>query len=243
MRNLHVANEAHRNATVAVASVKAAPGPHAGKDGQPVTFRRYISAGEGTLDVDLLARFDGPYARQLIEGDPEIDVDSVGRFIDRTVTVLLDGGAEPLFRAPEVVEISYAPDGTETGRKPPEDALPTIDDVIPMRWTGRLLSRADMVRRFAVRRTLRLRHVDGVTYDFLHSMAAELDASGKVVLMGGGESGKDPIVFTVNGAPYRGFLDGRVDGPRYRLLLHLSNMELKTPPPVMDGAAEKGATS
>ena len=45
--------------------------------------------------------------------------------------------------------------------------------------------------------------------------------------LGGGASGKEPLLFVPNGSPYRGLLEGRVDGERYMLLLHLSNMELK----------------
>ena len=33
-----------------------------------------------------------------------------------------------------------------------------------------------------------------------------------------------------NGTPYRGFLEGRVDGDKYLLLLHLTNLELKELP-------------
>jgi hypothetical protein len=32
-----------------------------------------------------------------------------------------------------------------------------------------------------------------------------------------------------NGVPWRGFLEGRVDGDRHCLILRLSNMELKAP--------------
>ncbi len=239
MRSLHIANDARRNATIEVDSVRPEPGPRPGKDGRPVDFRRYVSAGEGTLDGDLQAKFGGPYAQEIIDGDPEIDVEAVGRFIDRTFSVLLDSGGTPLYCSPQIVEVTYAPDGSETGRRAPQDTAPTVDDVVPLRWTGKLMPRAQMARRFAVRRTLRLRHVDGVTYDFLHAMAARLDAEKAVVLMGGGESGKDPVVLNVNGSPYRGFLDGRVDGSRYRLLLHLSNMELKPPPGFGSAAAEQ----
>ena len=231
MRKLHVANDERRNATIAVVAVKPEPGPRSGKGGQPVEFRRYVTAGEGTLNADLVANFGEPYAEQLIDGDPEVDFEAVGAFIGHTHTILLDAGGNPMYRSPQIVDVSYGPDGAEKERKPPQDTAPTVDDIIPLRWTGRLLPRNDMVRRFAIRRTLQLQHVDGVTYDFLHSMAEHLDSTDSVVLMAGGENGKEPIVLNVNGSPYRGFLDGRVDGSRYRLLLHLSNMELKQPPP------------
>jgi hypothetical protein len=86
-----------------------------------------------------------------------------------------------------------------------------------------------MVRKFVVRRTMQVRHVDGVTFDFLDAMAHDLADKESVVLIGAGEGGKGPLIFQLNGSPYRAFLEGRVDGDRYQLLLHLSNMELKRP--------------
>ena len=38
----------------------------------------------------------------------------------------------------------------------------------------------------------------------------------------------DPIVMANGGTPYRAFLEGRVDGDRYALILRLTNMELKS---------------
>jgi len=34
-------------------------------------------------------------------------------------------------------------------------------------------------------------------------------------------------VFSQGGEPYRGFLEGRIDGDRYCLILHLTNLEVK----------------
>ena len=45
--------------------------------------------------------------------------------------------------------------------------------------------------------------------------------------LGGGKSGKEPLIFQTNGSPYRGFLDGRIKKNQYQLILRLSNMELK----------------
>ena len=76
---------------------------------------------------------------------------------------------------------------------------------------------------------MQLRHVDGVTFDFLHAMATELATEDVMVLLGAGETGKDPLIMQMNGSPYRGFLEGRIHEDSYILLLHLSNMELKRP--------------
>ena len=51
----------------------------------------------------------------------------------------------------------------------------------------------------------------------------------KRLLADPGEWRRAPLIFQTNGTPYRAFLEGRVEGERFQLLLHLSNMELKRP--------------
>lgn len=229
MLRMHLANSGSRDATVIATSSRREPGPTPGNAGQPVTFRRYVTAGEGKLHEDLAQGLGDDYAQALIDGDPEIDFNAVGRFIDGTQSILIGSAGEPLYCAPQVWEVTYGPDGSESDRRAPVDVAPTVNDSIPVKWTGRKMSKTEMVHRVAVRRTLRLQHVDGVTYDFLFGMAQELAEEGSVVLLGSGDDGKGPLVLQFNGVPYRGFLEGRVDGERYLLLLHLSNMELKRP--------------
>ena len=91
------------------------------------------------------------------------------------------------------------------------------------------MPRSDLVRKFAIKRTMQLRHVDGVTFDFLFSIAKELDEKDSVMLLGAGDGGKAPLILQANGSGYRGFLEGRIKGDEFLLLLHLSNMELKKP--------------
>lgn len=229
MRRLHIANAGSRNAIIVATSTSPDPPPIMGKAGHPATFRRYIAAGEGRLDSDLSAEYGDDYSRALIDGDPEIDFDSVGRLIEATQTILLTEEGDPLFAAPQLVEIIYGPDGSELERKDPSDTQATVNDAVPVRWTGRKMPAKDVVRKFAFRRSLQLQHVDGVTFDFLYAMAKELADEQVMVLLGAGESGKDPLILQMNGSPYRGLLEGRVDGDAFILLLHLSNMELKKP--------------
>ena len=63
--------------------------------------------------------------------------------------------------------------------------------------------------------------------DGIYHVKKELQDEDVMVLVGAGQKGKEPLIFQANGMPYRGFLEGRVDGKKYQLLLHLSNMELK----------------
>jgi hypothetical protein len=60
-------------------------------------------------------------------------------------------------------------------------------------------------------------------------MAKELEEKESLLLVGAGAKSNQPLVFRRGGSSYRGFLEGRTDGDRYALILHLSNMELKAP--------------
>ena len=231
MRKVHITNAEGRDTVVAFASLKAPPPPPMGKDGVRATFRRYLAAGPDGTHEALQKRLGDDYGRALVQGDPEVDLENVGRTIGDTSTVLLSNEGQVLYAAPQVMEILFGPDGLEKERRPPVDSEPNVADERPVRWTRMRVKRQDLVHRFAFGRTIQVHHVDGLTYDYLHAIAKELDAADEAVLLGAGEKGRDPLIFEVNGTPWRAFLEGRVDGPRYQLLLHLSNLELKRPAP------------
>lgn len=226
---IHLSNATARNATVVAVGVKLQDSSIPAKDGSPVSFKRYIAAGEGTLHSDLVKKLGDDYSKALVEADPEVDFETVGRSIEGTTSVLMDKNGNPLYCAPEVFEIIYGVDGKETERRTPIDAAPNINEDVPIKWTGRLIPRADLVRKFAIKRTMQIKHADGVTFDFLYAIAKELEEKDSVMLLASGADGKSPLVFQTNGTPYRGFLEGRTQGEGFVLLLHLSNMELKKP--------------
>jgi hypothetical protein len=226
---IHISNASNRDATVVATSIPAPNGTIASKNGKPVSFQRYVAAGEGRLNEDLVKTLGDAYSQQLIDSDPEIDIEMVGRTIDDTNTVLLDKDNQPLYCAPEIMEIIYGPDGKEVERRTPVEIAPNVNEDMPVKWTGKLIPRTELLRKYGIKRTMQLRHVDGVTFDFLFAIAKELDEKDSVMLLAGGEGGKGPLVLQSNGSPYRGFLDGRVNGDSFLLLLHLSAMELKKP--------------
>lgn len=229
MRPIHLTNAAGRDATVHYGNLPTPAAPPLGVPGKRVRFQRYLAATEAGLHESLVATLGDDYYQALVDGDPEVDLERVGRRIGNTQLVYLTAGGEVLYAAPEVLEVVYAPDGSERERRAPADVTPNTNVEEPVRYTGRLFTRADVVRRFVFRRTIQLIHGDGLTFDYLFDMARELDAKDSVVLLGTGPKGMAPLVFQTNGSPYRAFLEGRVKGDAYQLLLHLSNMELKLP--------------
>ncbi len=228
MRQIRIANADNRDASIHFETVAPPPPPPRGVPGESVTFVRYLAARMVGSHAALVGAHGDDYSQALIDGDPEVDFESVGQRLVGTQTVYLSESGEVLHASPKVVEVIIEPDGTERERREAQEIDGNVNvERLPVRWTGRKMKKVDAVRRFVFRRTVQLKHVDGLTFDFLHSMAKELHDEDVVVLLGSGESGKEPLVFQANGSPYRAFLEGRVDGERFQLLLHLSNQELK----------------
>jgi len=222
-------NAKQRDASVGMQTLKPDPTPHMGVPGTKLTYQRYIAAAESGLHDSLLTRFGDAYGQALVDGDPEIDMEYVGQRIGRSDKIYLSHAGQVLHHAPEELELILNPDGSERERRPPKEVLANVTDEVPARWTGKRIKRSDVVRRFVLTRTVPLQHLDGLTYDYLYGIAKDLHDTDEMMLMGGGESGKQPLILIPNGSPYRGLLEGRVDGEKYILLLHLSNMEIKLP--------------
>ena len=58
------------------------------------------------------------------------------------------------------------------------------------------------------------------------------------MLLGAGPKGNQPLILRRGSVPYRGFLEGRTQGDKYCLLLHLSNLELKPPETAQEDSAD-----
>jgi len=227
MRTIYFSDTDGRDSHVSFVTVKPPAPPLQVANGKLVTMRRFVVASDETTHDALVAKHGEAYGEALIEGDPEVDLELVGRPITSTSMVYLDGDGNALRFVPEMIEAIFDTSGVEKERRAPVDKPSNIDDGNPLRFTKKRLKRADAIRRFVFTRTIQLRHSDGLTYDFLYGIAKSLDEADEMVLIGGGEAGRDPIVFQTNGLPWRGFVEGRVDGTRFQLLLRLSNLELK----------------
>ena len=227
MRKLHLMNKENRDATVAISSLKYEKPFEMGIPNKELKFKRYLSATQENLDKNLASLYGDNYSSKLIEEDPEIDIEAIGKFISGSDVVYLSSKGELLYSPPKTVEVIIAPDGTEKERRSPEDIPGNVDDELHVRWTGKKMPKSKVAVKFAFKRTIQIKHIDGLTYDYLFDMAKELQDEDVMVLVGAGQKGNEPLIFQANGMPYRGFLEGRVDGKKYQLLLHLSNMELK----------------
>lgn len=227
--SIHITNSKGRDATLGIYSLKKRASVQVGVVGAKLEFRRYLAATEEGTHRRLVAKLGEGYGSTLIDSDPEADIEKVGRLIGQTQTVFVNTEGELLYEDPKFIELLLAPDGTEKERKTPVDTSANVNVESPVRWTGRLVPTKDAVRKFAFKRRMQLRHVDGLTFDFLFDIAKELEEKKSLMLVGSGEKGSSPLIFQANGRPYRGFLEGKTKGKSYQVILHLSEMELKKP--------------
>jgi hypothetical protein len=139
-------------------------------------------------------------------------------------------------------EVLYNPDGTEKERRDFSKSLGNIaHEDFPVQWTGKLFPKADALRKFVFTKSYHIRHTSGLTYDFLYEMAKDLFEKKSLMLVGAGKKGSEPLRLMDGGEPYRGFLEGRIEGEKYCLILHLTNLELKALPAGEAGAGNAAA--
>jgi hypothetical protein len=198
-------------------------------DRAQLKLERLVKATEKT-SLDALTRTLGTpeaISKALVAGDPEIDLEQVGRRLGQASRVWVGGTGQILYAA-RVLSVVTAPDGTEKSREDFVDVEATVgEDQPPLPWSGRLMPAAQVVRKFALVRKQQLRHVNGLTFDFLFDIAKTLEASNQMLRIGSGARGQHPLIFQTNGTKFQGFLEGRTEGEKYLLVLHLSNLELK----------------
>ncbi|MEZ6092948.1 MAG: hypothetical protein R3C03_01735 [Pirellulaceae bacterium] len=182
-------------------------------------------------DMDsLIAQFRdaSSISQELINGDPEIDFQSTGLKLQNSSRIFLDGDRKIAHRINQI-EIVRNPDGSERERRPRQLLPPNVSPETALKWSGKLIKKDEAVRKFVFTSNVQLRHVNGLTFDFLYNMAKELEAADSLMVLGAGPKSNQPLILRRGGTPYRGFLEGRTDGNSYCLILHLSNLELKSP--------------
>jgi hypothetical protein len=173
-------------------------------------------------------------ATQLIEGNPELDLQLAGRLMRDATAVYLDPSAAQPTIATEFkeVEVVYTPEGQEKERRNTVFRTANVDTTAPLKIVRRLPTK-ECLTKFAFRGAQQLVHTDGLTFDFLFGLAKSLQDSQSMALVGAGPKGAGPLVLRDGGTPFRAFLYGEVEGSGekacYRLLLLLSDQELKRP--------------
>ncbi|QOV88017.1 hypothetical protein [Humisphaera borealis] len=241
MGQINIANSKGRDATVSTLSVRKA------KKVRWCDAQQRQAAGIRVLKASLekdaaaLTKQAGgieKVADLIIAADPELDIENFGRFLKETSNVFINPEGKVVNKVRQF-EVVRNPDGSEKERRPRKVSTSnTAVEGQPVKWTGKLMKKSDVYNKFVFSSKQQIGHINGLTYDFLYGMAKELEEKQSLMLLGSGPKGTGPLVFQRGGQNYRGFLEGRTDGNKYCLLLHLSNLELKAPPRPPEAPAE-----
>jgi len=197
--------------------------------GRPVLTRKLLKS-DVTHDLLQLMKKTKKLekvADALVKGDPEVDVEEFGMFLTDTSRVYVT--KKGIAHLIEEFEVIHNADGSVREKRPRRKEPQNINTDAPVKWTGKFIKKKDAVKRFVFANKKQLVHINGLTFDFLFEMAKTLHKKDSLLLVRAGESGDKPIVMNRGGKPYNAFLEGRVKGDSYCLILHLSNIELKRP--------------
>ena len=179
--------------------------------------------------VDFQMQLAGRLSNELINSDPEIDINLYGKYIENVSRVYINEDQKPVFRVKKVEKI-FSPKAELKQEREPKYNESNIADQSIVNWTGKMMPKSKVYNKLVFNKKYQLKHVNGLTYDFLFEMAKELSDKDSLMMLGAGKSGKEPLVMNDGGKPYRAFLEGRVKGEKYCLVLHLTDQELKPLP-------------
>lgn len=197
--------------------------------GKPVTTQKLLKTD---INHDLGALLKkrktlSAIGKALVNDDPEINIEEFGMYLTDTSKVYVS--KKGIIHLVDEYEVVTNPNGSLRERRPRQKEPQNINSDIPLRWTGKFIKKDEAAHRFVFTHKRQLIHVNGLTFDFLYDMAKELQTRNSLLLVRGGEKGDKPIIMQRGGRPYNAFLEGRIKGDSYLLVLQLSNMELKRP--------------
>lgn len=196
---------------------------------KPVTTQKLLKT-DVNHDLDALLKKRktlNAIGKALVNDDQEINIEEFGMYLNDTSKVYVS--KKGIIHLVDEYEVLTNPDGTLRERRQRQKEPQNINSDIPLRWTGKFIKKEEAAHRFVFTHKRQLIHVNGLTFDFLYDMAKELDERNSLLLIRGGEKGDKPIIMQRGGRPYNAFLEGRIKGDSYLLVLQLSNMELRRP--------------
>src|SRR5262245_24430574 len=226
---INISNAKNRDATVALEAVRPKRDVRYIDENHNLVINRRLLKTDVAHDLATLTKKDDleKLGKKLVEDDPEIDLENFGKFLSETSRVYVS--EKGILHSVDEFDVIYNPDGSERERRPRRKEMQNVNSETPIKWSGKFIKKKEAVKKFVLATKKQLIHVNGLTYDFLYEMAKELQEKDSLMLLRGGEKSNQPLILHRGGKPYNAFIEGRVDGDAYCLILHLSNMELKKP--------------
>ena len=166
------------------------------------------------------------FSEKLISEDKEIDLELFGKFIDKTDRIYTNKNLNPVYNV-ELTEKVFDTEGNLKEERVPSYLYSNISGESVLKWTGKYIPRNKLYNKVVLSSKYQIKHINGLTFDFLFKISKILQDKNSFMILGGGK-GNEPLVFNDGGKPYRGFLEGKVKDNSYCLIIHLSNQEYKT---------------
>lgn len=229
MRKLRIANAQKRDAEIAFGGIVKKSGIYytLPDDSLPLNIK-ILKADLNRQYESLFNKYgsDEALSTALIEEDPEIDIKKTGFIVNSVQKILIDENRSPVYKVNSIEQV-FNTDGTLKEEKAFTTKNQNLVGDFPISWTGKQIPIEEAYNKFIFAKKYQLTHNNGLTFDFLYSMAKELSEKKVLMLLGAGPKGNEPLIFQENGRPYRAFLEGRINGESYLLIMHISNLELK----------------
>ena len=244
IRYIKLANDKKRDAEITFRSLNPKPSvTMVLESGDKVINKRVVKATSLTSTQTLLGKYNekpkegidfqmqlaSKLAEDLIASDPELDLELTGKFIEDVSRVYINEDEKPVFSVKKNEKI-FSPSAELKEEREPKYNDSNITGESIVNWTGKLMPKDKIYNKLVFHKKYQLKHINGLTYDFLYDMAKQLADKDSLMMMGAGQSGKEPLVMSDGGKPYRAFLEGRIKGKKYCLILHLTDQELKPIP-------------
>ncbi|MBM5788161.1 MAG: hypothetical protein FJ375_05530, partial [Pelagibacterales bacterium] len=199
LKEIYIANEKNRDANVKFVSLIKEADPLYNFKNKPIKSRKILINSNETSDESLKNKYKDKIADKILKEDIDVDIEYAGKFIGDLDRIFLNAKSEILYSSPKIKDVFYNTKGEEIKKEDPKELIANIkNDSPPIKWTGKFFKREDVLKKFVITKSIQLKHVDGLTYEFLYDMAKTLDDKKSLVLLGAG-NGKDPLIFQTNG--------------------------------------------
>ena len=165
------------------------------------------------------------FSEKLINHDDEIDFELFGKFVGKTDKIFTTSNFKPVFNV-VVTEQIVDTKGELVEERKPNYLNSNINESSIVKWTNKYIPKSKLYNKVVLRSKYQIKHVNGLTFDFLFKIAKDLHTKHSFMRVGGGK-GDEPLVLYDGGKPFRGFLEGRIKEDSYCLILHLSDQEFK----------------
>jgi len=166
------------------------------------------------------------FSERLIYKDDEIDFELFGKFINKVDKIYTNQYLKPVFNV-NISEQIIDPNGQLVEEKEKAYSKSNINGESIVRWTGRYIPKKKLFNKVVLTSKYQLKHINGLTFDFLFKIAENLQEKDSFMMLGGGK-GNEPLIINDGGKPYRAFLEGKIKDKSYILIMHLSNQEYKS---------------